>query len=52
MRSNLALISSISFLSKLRGNAKSLGLTKKEIDDIKARLERIYAKIQSRRPDK
>lgn len=40
------------FLSKLRGNAKSLGLTKKEIDDIKARLERIYAKIQSRRPDK
>ena len=40
------------FLSKLRGNAESLGLTKQEIGDIKARLERISAKIKNRRPDK
>lgn len=40
------------FLRKLRENAKSLKLSEREIDDIKARLERIYAKIKSRQPDK
>jgi hypothetical protein len=48
----LTALKSEEFLRKLRENAKSLNLTPQEIDDIKARLERIFAKIQNRRPDK